>query len=363
MADKGQQTEQPTERRVEKARREGNFPVSREFVAALQFTAFIGILGAFSTGWLISARQLVRSLLSFGFHTEVGPNEVVMLFRRVLVPAALPLFVAGLGLMAATVAVQLATTRMGVSLKRLQPDFQRLNPIKKLQSIPRQNLPQFLQALVLLPLFLFVVYALARNNLDAYLGLPLLSVESGVLRVGNSIKDLLWRAAALFLLLGCIDLVRQRRRYRKDLRMSKQEIRDEFKEVEGNPQIKARVRRLQRDLLRRQMMTEVPKATAVIVNPTHYAVAVRYQVGEMAAPKVVAKGRNYLALRIRERAIEYEVPVVENPPLAQALYKSVDVGQEIPIHLYRAVAEVLAYIYRLMNGHLPGVAPGAHSGG
>ena len=136
--------------------------------------------------------------------------------------------------------------------------------------------------------------------------------------------------------------------------MSKQEIKEEMKELEGNPQMKARVRRLQRDRARRNMMKEIPTATAVVVNPTHYAVAIRYRVEDMAAPLVVAKGKNYLAARIRQRAIEHQVPIVENPPLAQALYKSVEVGQEIPPHLYRAVAEILAYVFKLMNGRLPG---------
>jgi flagellar biosynthetic protein FlhB len=136
--------------------------------------------------------------------------------------------------------------------------------------------------------------------------------------------------------------------------MSKQDIREEMKDLEGNPQMKARIRRLQRDRARRQMMKEVPKATAVVVNPTHFAVAIRYVVETMAAPVVVAKGKNYLALRIRQKAVEHQVPIIENPPLAQALYQSVEVGQEIPPHLYRAVAEILAYIFKLMHGRLPG---------
>ena len=139
--------------------------------------------------------------------------------------------------------------------------------------------------------------------------------------------------------------------------MTKQEVREEVKEQQGNPQIKMRIRRIQRDLARRQMMKEVSKATAVIVNPTHYAVAIRYSLDSGAAPKVVAKGKNYLAQRIRKRALEHQVPIVENPPLARALYKSAEVGQEIPANLYRAVAEILAYIYRLMNGRLPGEQP------
>ncbi len=356
MSDQGQRTEQPTERRLQKAREEGNFAVSREFVSSLQFAAFVALASAYSTAILVRLRQIIRYLLERGFHSEVTPGEVMRIFRDLLVPSTLPLLAAGALLAAITVDVQLGTTRMGFALNKLTPDFKRLNPLKKLKDLPRQNVPQFLKALVLLPLFLAAVYAVVSDNLVAFLGLPLLSVESGLRRVGLSVQSLMWRAAALFLVLGFIDLVRSRRRYKKDLRMTKQEVRDEFKEVEGNPQIKGRIRRLQRDLLRRQMMREVPDATAVIVNPTHYAVAIRYDVETMAAPKVVAKGKNFLAQRIRQKAMEHEVPIVENPPLARALYKSAEVGQQIPVHLYRAVAEILAYIYRLMNAQRPRAA-------
>ena len=152
---------------------------------------------------------------------------------------------------------------------------------------------------------------------------------------------------------GFVELVRNRASYHKQLRMSKQEIRDEIKEGEGNPQIKGQIRRLRRELLRRRMMQDVPKATAVIVNPTHYAVAIRYEMDRMASPLVVAKGKNYLALRIRQKAIDNGVPIVENPPLARGLYTAAEVGQEIPAEFYRAVAEVLAYIYRLMGRRRP----------
>jgi flagellar biosynthetic protein FlhB len=356
MADQGQKTEQPTDRRIEKAREEGNFAVSRDFVAALQFSAFVALAATFSDEWLAGVRNLARAILRSGFQRDVDVNLVVHLFREVLFPATLPLLALGLLLMTITVGVQLATTKMGFSLKKLQPDIQRINPAKKLKGIPRQNVPQFLQALVLMPLFLTAVYVVVTDELNTFLRLPLVGVEVGLAQIGLSIKDLLWKAAALFLVVGCIDLYRQRRRYIKDLRMSKQEIRDEHKEVEGNPHTKARIRRLQRDLVRRQMMKDVATASAVVVNPTHYAVAIRYEIEGMGAPRVVAKGKNYLAKRIREKAKEHEIPIVENPPLAQALYKSAEVGQEIPVHLYRAVAEVLAYIYRIMDGRLPGTA-------
>jgi flagellar biosynthesis protein FlhB len=146
-----------------------------------------------------------------------------------------------------------------------------------------------------------------------------------------------------------VDLFREKRHHTNDLKMSKQDLKDEHKEAEGSPQTKMRVRRIQRDLARKRMMQQVPKATAVIVNPTHYAVALRYEPETMVAPIIVAKGKNYLALRIRQKALEHQIPLIENPPLARGLYKAVDVGQEIPPHLYKAVAEILAYIFKLMH--------------
>jgi flagellar biosynthetic protein FlhB len=267
--------------------------------------------------------------------------------------AVLPLATMGAGLMAATLAAQFLVTRFGLSLKKLSPDFSRLQPMTRLRQMARQNIPAFLQALVMLPVFGAAVYFVVHDNFDEFLSLPLKTVVAGAAQVGGTIESLLWKASLLFLVFGVVDLFRQKRQYQQDLRMSKQEIRDELREVEGSPLMKARIRRIRRDMARRRMMQAVPKATAVIVNPTHYAVALEYVMHSQGAPKVVAKGKNYLALRIRQKAVDAEVPLIENPPLAQALYKSVDVGQEIPAQFYRAVAEILAYVYRLMNGRLP----------
>jgi flagellar biosynthetic protein FlhB len=159
----------------------------------------------------------------------------------------------------------------------------------------------------------------------------------------------LWQIVGLAVVIGCVDLFRKYRKHQHSLRMTKQEVLDELKESEGRPEVKQRIRGIQRNLLRRQMMNAVPSATAVVVNPTHYAVAIRYDIEGMAAPIVVAKGKNFLAQRIRERAREHGVLIVENPMVARALYKSVHVGQEIPPQLYRAVAEVLAYVYQVME--------------
>ncbi|HXK07736.1 MAG TPA: EscU/YscU/HrcU family type III secretion system export apparatus switch protein [Verrucomicrobiae bacterium] len=354
MADKSGKTEQPTQRRLEKARKEGQFPSAKEFVSALQFLVFLALLAAGGAGWFRQFQLTMRSLFSMAFAPELHPEDLTRAAWDVFRRNILPLVLAGMVVATATVAFRLATTRFGISFKKLAPDANRFNPMSRLRDLPKQNLPSLAQALVLLPVFLWAVWAIARERLDEFMTLPLKSVESGVSLIGGSLMELLWKAAGVFLVFGAVDLYRQLRRHKQDLRMSKQEIREEMKDIEGNPQIKAKIRRLQRERVRRQMMKDVPKATAVVVNPTHFAVAIRYHLESMAAPVVVAKGKNYLALRIRQKAIEHQVPVIENPPLAQALYKSVDVGQEIPPHLYRAVAEILAYIFKLMNGRLPG---------
>jgi flagellar biosynthetic protein FlhB len=354
VSDQSQRTEKPTQQRVRKARQEGRFAVSKEFVASLQFLAFVAFLAWGGSAWLDKLRLVSRRLLASSSTLNLSTANVPLIARDTLIPLLLPLLSVGMGLAAISLAAQLGTTRMGFAVSKLAPDFSRLNPIGHIRQFPRRNLGSLMQALLLLPLFGFAVYAVAKSNLSLYLSLPLFSLETGLHHVFGSLRDLLWRAAAVFLLIGALDFFRQNRLYQKDLRMTRQEVRDEMKESEGNPQVKGRIRRLQRDLLRRQMMKEVPKATAVIVNPTHFAVAIRYSLDSAGAPRVVAKGKNLIALRIRAIAMEHQVPIVENPPLAQALYKSVKVGDEIPANLYRAVAEVLAYIYRLMNQRLPG---------
>jgi flagellar biosynthetic protein FlhB len=353
MADRGQQTEKPTPRRIEKARREGRFVISRDLVTALQFLVFVILLAVAGEGWMAGLMNGTRQDLAQAFRTQLTAGSLATLARQTVYRSFAPLALGAAVLLGATLAMQLAVTRGGLAVTRLAPDFARLNPVSRLRQLPRQNLTSFRQAVLLLPLFVLAAYVVIKNNLAALLVLPLQGVAQGARQVAGSIQDLLWKAAILFLALGAFDFWRQHRQYLRDLAMSKQEIREEAKETEGNPQVRGRIRRLQRDLLRRQMMRQVPTATAVVVNPTHYAVAIRYQVDSMSAPKVVAKGKNYLALRIRQLAVHHQVPVIENPPLAQALYGSTEVGQEIPAHLYRSVAEVLAYIYRLMGGWLP----------
>ena len=347
--DQGQRTEKPTKRKLDKARREGQFPSSREFLAALQFLTFTVLLGAGGLSFLERVRVMARHFLEAAFRVEITQHSVPILYRQSVGNVFQPLLWVGACLSAVALAGQLGVTRLGVSLNKLAPDVKRMNPLEKVKNLPSQNFASLFQAIVFLPLLALAVCAVVGQNLAAYTGLVRVGLGPALVVVGASLKNFLWKAAFLFLAIGILDFIRVTRRHNKSLRMTKQEMRDEFKETEGNPQMKRRVRRIQRDLARRNMMKEVPKATAVIVNPTHYSVAIRYEMESMAAPRVVAKGKNYLALRIRQIATEHDVPIIENQPLAQALYKSADVGQEIPAHLYRAVAEVLAYIFKLMH--------------
>jgi flagellar biosynthesis protein FlhB len=292
-------------------------------------------------------KAMLRTSLTESFHADLSVATFPGIASTLLQRAFIPLSVIGGLTVLLTLSVHLLVTKLGFSLEKLTPDFGRFNPVAKIKNMAFQGPMALLQASAMLVLFALVIVSIARQNADLLLTLPFMSLDTGLQKVGGSIKDILWKAAAMFLVFGLIDLFRQKRKFMKDLRMTKQEVKQESKENEGSPLIKGKIRRLQRDLARRRMMQNVATATAVIVNPTHYAVALRYDHETMATPMVVAKGKNYLALRIRQRALEHNIPLVENPPLAQALYKGVDVGKEIPAHLYRAVAEVLAYIYRL----------------
>jgi flagellar biosynthetic protein FlhB len=349
MADNSQRTEKPTPQRLKKARKDGEFPAAREFVAALQFFAFVMLAANYFPAWLANVQSAMRLGLRQAFSASFTVADLLVIFNRLAAATLAPLAVAGGALMAITLLLQMAATNMGFSLARLSPKFDRLNPMQRLRQVPGNNLGQFLQAFVMMPVMLWLTWAMVRDRLPELLRLPMMPVPIAASAAGNLLRDSLRKASLVLVVLGAVMLVRERARYGKRLRMSKQEIRDEARDTEGNPQIKMRVRRLQRDMRRKNMMREVPSATAIIVNPTHYAVALKYDQGAMAAPRVVAKGKNYLAARIRQRATENQVPIIENPPLAQALYKSVDIGQDIPPHLYRAVAEILAYIFRLMN--------------
>ena len=354
MQDKHQRTEKPSPQKIRKARQEGRFPTSREFVGGIQFFVFVAILVSLAPRLMGDLRSMFIQILSRATNAGISAASLPYVAQQATFPVVAPLVLIAAAVFFSGLAAQLSITGFGVSINRLSIDWSRLNPAQRMKDMPRQNFAAMIECLVLLPLLLFALSAVVASRLQEFLLLPLIGVNEGISRTGGAVATLLWHGAVLLLLWGCVDFLRKRRKYISDLMMTKQEVREEWRQNEGSPEIKLRIRRMRRELLKRRMMSEVPTATAIVVNPTHYAVALRYNMQDMSAPRVVAKGRNYLAKRIREKGLAHHVPVIENRPLAQALYKNCDVGQEIPAHLYRAVAEVLAYVYRLTGGGSPG---------
>lgn len=349
----GDRTEQPTAKRRQKARQDGQFPLSRDLYIGVQFTLFVAVLTSAFTDLWISGLQFMRQGMARAFAPSFHSGTLLLLTRGATQELVGPMVRYMLLLLLLPLVVYLASTQGGISLKKLRPDPSRLNPLSRLSQMFGQNAMAAVSAALFSVIGGLALWHILRINWDPLPRLVLVSLPAGLAQAAAILRKLLWQGASILMLFGLVDYARQRRRWQSQLRMTKQEVRDEHKEAEGSPEMKMRVRRIRRDLLRRRMMQQVPQATAVIVNPTHYAVAIRYDMNGSGAPLVVAKGKNYLALRIKQKAIEHDVPIVENPPLAQALYKSVEVGQEIPPHLYRAVAEILAYIFRLMKGTLP----------
>jgi flagellar biosynthesis protein FlhB len=348
----GSKTEKPTPERLKKARAEGQFFASPPLVAAIQFLAFVAIAGQVITSCRASLSVSLQQLMDRAVSGPISASEWPLLARNAISQAFVPVLRIVVVPLLLGIGLHFVLTRMGFSTKRLIPAFDRIDPISRLKSMPGRNLKSLVQACALIVVLSWVLYQYVLTNMPDLLMLPFESPLKGAGQVGESVHSLLWKAAFVFLVFGFVDALQQYRTYTSRLKMTKEEVKEETKRAQGDPHIKARIKRLRRDLLRRRMMSEVPQATAVIVNPTHFAVAIRYD-ESMACPVVTAKGRNWLALRIRQVAMENQVPIIENPPLARALYEMIDVGRAISPEFYKAVAEILAYVYRMMGIKMP----------
>ncbi len=349
----GDKTEKPTPQRVRKAREQGQFLSARGLVMAVEFIAALVLISNLLPKWITQMRSVTTTFLQIGMTRDMADAQWLKVLQDLTIKSLLPLLYFGGALLLITGAANLGVTQMGFSVQKLMPQFNRLNPMARLKDLPGQNLKSVIEAALLLAVLAMAINAVYGESAATLLRLPFQDLLTASLQIGNMLEGLLWKAAAVFALFGSVDLFRQYRKHMSTLKMTKQEIKEENKRNEGDPHVKGKIRRLRRDLLRRQMIREVPKATAVIVNPTHFAVAIRYDLETMSSPVVVAKGKNWLALQIRQVAVRHEVPIIENPPLARALYSAIDVGRPIPPEFYRAMAEILAYIYKMMGHKLP----------
>ena len=349
MFQQDDRTESATPQRLRKARSEGKFVVSREFASAVQFSAFVGILIGTCHRWYPEVLRSLRHVLLFSFTMHVTRGTLVKAAVGLSTRFLVPLAIAGFIMIVVYTLSQLGMTQFGIATLKLAPDLGRLNPTARLKGLASRNLTACAQASVFFLVIISIGWRAVAQCTPIIIKLPYNAMPIGMYYVALSLRRLLIAAATVLFIYGAIDLFRQRSRYLAELKMTKQEIKDELRQTEGRPEVKLRIRRLRYELLRRRMMAAIPGASAVIANPTHVAIALQYEHLKMEAPKVVAKGKNLLAVRIRALAREHNVPIIENPPLAHALYKNCEVGQEIPEDLYRIVAEVLAYVFRLLK--------------
>lgn len=343
-----EKTEPASPRRLEKAREEGQIPRSPElstFAVLIAAGSGLWLMGDHLTGQL---RTLIKEGLQvprdIGFDSSLLTERLFDQSSDALVAFA-PFFI--LMIVVAVVAPMLLSGWL-FTFKSLAPDFNRLNPVKGVgRMFSLHSLVELCKALLKAALIGGAGAWTVWHYKDAVLSLIAAPVAVGAGHMGELVVMSFFAIAGTMVLIAAVDVPFKLWDHHRKLKMTKEEVRQENKETEGNPQVKGRIRAQQREMARKRMMAEVPKADVIVTNPTHYSVALKYEDGKMRAPRVVAKGSHLLALKIREIAQQHQVPLMEAPPLARALYHHAEVGDEIPQTLYNAVAEVLAYVYQL----------------
>jgi len=355
--DDSEKTEEPTSKRIQDARRKGNIARSQEVNS---WAALVGLLFAIVTflPWMMPK----VALLNFQFLEQ--PHAIPMDFESIrgvfhttmtsllIIAGPVLVFFLLLGLLSTWVQVG-----RNFSTEAVKPQFNKISPlagVKRLVS-PR-SLVEFGKGLVKLVLVAVVSVFLAIPMLEDIELYPAMDLVVSLHKIQDIAIVLVFWTVAIMTVVAVVDFAYQKFDHKKKLRMTKQEVKDEHKQLEGDPKVKARLAQIRQDRQRERMIAAVTKADLVITNPTHYAVALKYDMETMPAPLLVAKGVDDLAMRIREAADENEVPIVENPPLARALYAAVELDESIPEHLYHAVAEVIGYVFRL-QGKLPREGP------
>lgn len=351
MADHADRTEKPTPKRLREAREKGQIARSRDLAVAAASLA--SVLAAAWFGQRL-IRQLTNSLAHDLAHfgdaplDDIGGGDLRAIVMRnglllvmVVGPIALSTMVAGIAINGVQGGWAFAPGALRLNWGRLSPAQGARRFVNGTSAI------DLVKTLITASALAYICWNTVTALLNDSLRFPWLSPVGAASLGWDHIHTLLWRGAWVLLLLACADYGLQYYRLMQQLRMSKQEIRDEARQSEGSAEVKGKVRAIQRQMARRRMMGDVPKATVVITNPTHFAIALEYRRDTMVAPKVIAKGRDHVALRIRAIARQHGIPIVENKPLAQTLYKTAEVGETIPAQLFAAVAEILAYLVRI----------------
>lgn len=343
MADSNK-TEQATPQRRRKAREQGQVTRSRELSAALSMSAVAGVIYFMGREAVPHWTQLFRSTLEVAGQDSLEPNGPLLFWTSLeAMRWIVPILLAALG---TSLVAGLAQGGFVFAPESLALKPERLSPANRLQQMfSLSGLSNILKSLLPFAAIGWVGVAVIRSRWADILGSSYVDVHRFTSLISSILLEVCWKSGLILLAWASIDYLLLWWKNEGDLKMSRQDIRDELKQSEGNPESKARIRRIQRQTRRKQMLKAAEAATVVITNPTHYAVALRYEM-DMAAPVVVAKGRDYLAEKIKEVARQFDIPMMENRPLAQALYKGVEVGNPIPAALYQAVAEILVLIFK-----------------
>lgn len=352
MADDfGDKTEAPTPRRRQEARENGQIARSQDLTAAALLLAAMLLLNFFGSGIMQALRDVMELMLGHDAMSDFRTPSLAEAMIQLMVRVAMALAPILGGFMLIAIAMNLMQVGFFLSSKRIQPKLEMLNPTRGLKKIfgGGQGAVTLLMNLAKLILIGIVAYSAIHGRIGLIVGATQLTTEQIFGLGAQLVYDIGLRIAILLLVLALIDYIYQRYKTEKQLKMTKQQVKDEMKRMDGDPQIKQRRRQIQMQQATQRIRQDVPNADFVVTNPTHFAVAIKYDPDTMNAPRVVAKGADFLAFRIREVAGEHGIPILERPPLARAIYKDVEVGQEIPEKFYAAIAEILAYVYEL-NG-------------
>ncbi|HJV73420.1 MAG TPA: flagellar biosynthesis protein FlhB [Noviherbaspirillum sp.] len=343
-----EKTEPASPRRLEQAREEGDVPRSRELATCSVLLAAGGGFWVLGDGLVNRINQMLASGLSFEREQAFDFDLLAMRLGASIFDLLIGFAPFALLLMLVAVASPILIGGWLFSGKALQPNFGRMNPLKGLGNIiSKRSGVELIKAIAKALLVGTVSWFVVANQMEELLALTVNPLKTGGAHMGSMLLSSFITVVFSLVLIALIDVPYQLWHYANKLKMTREEVRQEAKESDGDPHVKAKIRQLQREMAKRRMMAEVPTADVVVTNPTHYAVALKYTDGKMRAPTVVAKGADDVAAKIRELAAENNVPLLEAPPLARALYTHTELGDEIPEGLYTAVAEVLAYVFQL----------------
>lgn len=346
---KDQKTEEASTKRITDAEEKGNFALSKEMTSAIILLAAIVSMYLVGQNGPLEMMTLWRAILSELHSLTLSTDELFRVLVLVMKNTFLILSPILLSIMFAGIISNVIQTRgLKISTHPLIPKFNKLNPLKGIGRIFSKNsLNELFKSIFKIIIISIISYQTIKGRWDEIP--PLMGFDVGQIMVfmGQVSLEIMFKVLVVMIFLSSIDYMFQRFTYMENLRMTKHEVKEERKDTDGNPQIKQRIRQVQMEMARRRMMTAVPDADVVVTNPTHIAVAIKYDVDKYSAPILVAKGSGAIAAKIRSLAEEYDIPLVEDKPLARVLHKTVDVGQLIPASLYKAVAEILAYVYRL----------------